>query len=86
MPFEDAATPVIGFFTTRQVKADSPQDAELAVLECIRADWRKGGCFAEANRGGVPTLVVEAIWEVGRMTAWFRRSPRGYCFFLSTDD
>jgi hypothetical protein len=86
MPFEDAAMPVIGFFTTRQVRADSAEEAELAALECIRADWRAGGCFAEANRGDMPTLVVEALWEVGRMTAWFKRSPRGYSFYLSTND
>lgn len=86
MPFEGAAAPVVGFFATRQVKADSAEDAERAVFERIRADWAPGGCFAETNQGGLPTLAIEDVWEVGRMTAWFKRSPRGYSFFLSMDD
>lgn len=86
MPFDGAAMPVVGFFATRQVKADSAEHAERAVFECIRADWAPGGCFAEKNPGGMPTLVVEDIREVSRMTAWFKSSPRGYSFFLSVDD
>ncbi|MFZ5636732.1 MAG: hypothetical protein ACOY82_09115 [Pseudomonadota bacterium] len=86
MPFYGAATPVVGFFATRQVSARTIEEAERKVVDTIASEWAPDGRFSGANRGRAPTLTVEDSWQVDWTTAWLKFRPRGYSFFLSADD
>jgi hypothetical protein len=70
----------------RQVVADDVLAAQELAMAQVRSEWLPGGEFAETNRGSAPGLQVEDCWEIGRLTAWFKRKPRGYSFFLNMDD
>ena len=85
-PFEGSATAMIGFFTTRRVRAGGLSEAQRLARESVDAEWRPGGRYAAINRGDVPALSVEDAYPVGLFTVLLGRRPSGYSFFSSNDD
>jgi len=84
-PFEDASAPVIGFFTTRVVRASNRGHAQLLAKNLVLSDWQAGGIYAAANRGRVPSLAVEKCFPIGRFAGIFGRKPGGYSFYQHDD-
>jgi hypothetical protein len=84
-PFEGSADSVIGFYTTRRVKARDLQEAEALAREAVLVEWCDGGQYAAVNLGAVPELAIEDAYEVGLWTGLFGRRPGGYAFYSNDD-
>ena len=84
-PFEDGSDPVIGFFTTRDVRASDFESAGHLAKELVLAEWRDSGPYAAANRGAIPSLVVENSFPIGMLEGIFGRKPAGYSFYTHDD-
>ncbi|MCD9027811.1 hypothetical protein LDO26_06285 [Luteimonas sp. BDR2-5] len=76
---------IIGFFATRLVRAPDLAAAEQQAKAEILSEWRPGGSYALANRGGVPAVTVEEAFPVGFVVGIFGRRPSGYTFYSHED-
>lgn len=81
----DEGDPMIGFFTTRVVKADDLRHAGQLAQENVMSEWREGGQYANHNEGSAPKLVVEASFPIGLLRGIFGRKPAGYSFYRYDD-
>jgi hypothetical protein len=59
---EDGGEPIIGFFTTRLVKARTVDEAEGKAKEMVLSDWTVGE-YASINQGGTPALKVDTVYS-----------------------
>ncbi len=84
LPFDDG-DPAIGFFTTRVVQANSPEDAADVARRVVLAEWRDGGAYAAVNTGEIPRLSVESVVGLGLVRGLFGRKPAGYTFYRHED-
>ena len=84
LPF-DGGDPVIGFFTTRLVRARDPEHAQDLAKQLVLSEWLAGGAYATANTGAIPTLVIEESWQVGLLQGILGRSRFGYAFYANDD-
>ena len=73
---------IIGFYTTRWVKADVPEEAEDLAKKLVLRDWTNGE-YAEVNEGDPPRLSVESIVSVGLFNYLWNRPGKGYSFYSS---
>jgi hypothetical protein len=64
---EDGGDPAIGFFTTRQVRAESPGTAQARALSDVAAEWASGP-YAAHSEGGRLSLIAHEVWPV----TWWR--------------
>ena len=55
---EDPSRPIVGFYTTRMVRATSEVEARQKAIEAVRLQWTTGA-EAKSNKGGAPSLKVE---------------------------
>jgi hypothetical protein len=70
----------IGFYTTRWVKAESPEKAELAAVELVKNDSSLKHSV-QNEKSDPPTIFLEELSEVGWFE-FFRRNPGGgYTFY-----
>ena len=76
---------VVGFFTTRLVKASDLASAESEAQELVLSEWRPGGEYSSSNSGSLPVLTVEQSFPIGLLTGIFGRRPRGYSFYRHED-
>jgi len=83
LPLEDES--VVGFFTTRLVRAADLTSAESLVKDLVPSEWCSGGIYAQANRGSLPVLSVEQSIPVGWLAGVFGRKPSGYAFYRHED-
>lgn len=83
LPFEGDS--VVGFFTTRLVRAADMASAESLAKELVLSEWCLGGTYAQANRGSLPALSVEQSLPVGWLAGALRRKPSGYTFYCQED-
>jgi len=79
LPFESES--VVGFLTTRLVRAADLASAESLAKDLVLSEWRYGGTYAQANRGSLPVLSVEQSMPVGWLAGVFGRKPSGYTFY-----
>ena len=79
LPF--AGESVVGFFTTRLIRAADLASAESLAKELVLSEWRSGGTYAQANRCSLPVLSVEQSIPVGWLAGVFGRKPSGYTFY-----
>ena len=77
---ESGGAPVIGFFTTRQVRAANASDAVSRALSEVATEWATGS-YAMLNKGARPTLSAEAVWRESWWRVLWQRAPRGYTFY-----
>lgn len=82
-PFEGSS--VVGFFTTRLVRAPTLAQAESLAKDLVTSEWRDGGAYAAANRGSAPGLTVERSFQVGGLAGLLGRRPSGYSFYRQED-
>ena len=78
-------TPVVGFFTTRVVRAYDLARAEIHAMNEVRGEWMPGGAYASGNTGSLPTLFVEESFPIGLLSGVFGRKPSGYSFYSRED-
>jgi len=74
------AKPIIGFYTTRVVKAESRIAAEEKAKGHLSKEWASEP-YVSSNSGALPTLIVESVKEV-RFFDWLRSKNRGYSFYV----
>jgi len=72
--------PSVGFYTTRSVKARSPEDAVRVASQLVIDQWREGGDYAELNRASRPRLSAECVWPDTFLGSVLFRAT-GYCFY-----
>ena len=77
---------VVGFFTTRLVRAASAAQAESFAKELVSSEWRDRGPYAAANRGSGPVLTVEQSFQVGVLAGLLGRKSSGYSFYRQEDE
>ena len=78
--FEGGGDPVIGFFTTRQVRAPDADAAEARAMLEVATEWASGS-YAGCNNGAQPSLTAEDVWPVSWWRALVERAPSGYTFY-----
>lgn len=83
LPVEGEAQPIVGFYTTRAVTAQNPEDAVRIASEIVAAEWRDGE-YAALNRGGSPILSAERVFGLSILRRWFGK-PKGYSFYTRED-
>jgi hypothetical protein len=76
---DDAAESIIGFFTTRMVRAASSEEAENKVKEMITAEWMSGH-YAKANKGVLPEVSIESVSQKP-MIEYLKFKNGGYSFY-----
>ena len=79
LPFDGAS--VVGFLTTRLVRAADLPEAESQAIELVLSEWQPGGTYAGTNRGSLPSLAIEQSFPVGFLAGIFGRKPSGYSFY-----
>jgi hypothetical protein len=57
----DGGPPIVGFYTTRIVRAASQQDAAKAAAQSVTEQWSNDPSYTKNNRGTLPTLTVEWV-------------------------
>lgn len=83
IPSEENGPSIIGFFTTRLVRASTPKDAEEKAMTMILSEW-KSGTYALANRGLLPNLVTSSI-EQASLFETFKSKYSGYSFYSQAE-
>ena len=53
--------PIVGFYTTRIVRAESREAAARAASRSVTAQWSNGAAYAKNNRDSLPVLSVEWV-------------------------
>jgi hypothetical protein len=72
---------LIGFYTTRAVKAADVESAKEIILRSVLDEWTRGR-YKDSNRAGEPNLEIDTIRKVGLFEAIFRCAPiSGYTFY-----
>ena len=83
IPGENGRDAIIGFYTTRLVKADTPQEAEIKTKEIIIKEWSSGP-YALANKGSLPKLSVKRVTGKTFFDS-LRVKNKGYSFYSHDD-
>ena len=72
---------MIGFATTRCVKAPDEETAIEIAKQSILKEW-KDGEYKQSNIGGLPVLEIEEVRKIGLLSRLFSRYPnKGYTFY-----
>ena len=82
VPVLDSAQKIIGFYTTRWVKAATAEEAKRAAAKLVLFDWTEGD-YAERNRGDPPRISVDSISRVNLFKYLWRRPGSGHAFYSS---
>jgi hypothetical protein len=70
---------IVGFYTTRVVRADSAQRAEAVAAEMVSNEWATPPLSTQ-NKGKAPELVVEQVFMVSALKALTTRN-KGFTFY-----
>lgn len=76
---EDPKWDIVGFYTTRTVRAVDKKKAIEAACASVQKEWLKREYVAN-NSGGPPILTVESI-EPSTVWAWLRARNMGHSFY-----
>ncbi len=76
-----------GFFTTRWVKAGSPEEAELAAVDFVKKDEKLIQATKNVNgEEPKPMIYLEEISEVSWFSYVWRKPGNGYSFYIKEDE
>lgn len=73
---------LLGFYTTRFVKAASPEEAEIKAVDLVRRDSQLNEIMVSEPQQSA-TLSVDEMW---RESWWKRLGGKGYSFFDMCSD
>ena len=79
-PSEDRE--IIGFYTTRWVKAATVEEAKSVAGRLVLSDWIDGE-YADSNSGKQPRISVDSISQVSLFKYLWRQPGRGHIFYTS---
>ncbi|GAA5496430.1 hypothetical protein Rhal01_02613 [Rubritalea halochordaticola] len=78
---------ISGFYTTRRIKAGSPEEAYLAALSSLKEEEKTKALMDESlSNGGQPNFDAEHISEVSLLNRLFGRSPKGFIFYSDSEE
>jgi hypothetical protein len=72
---------IIGFYTTRLVRAKTDADAITKAKANVETEWVSGK-YSKSNNGIAPQLSVESVFRSG-LFEWLRFNNSGHSFYLS---
>jgi hypothetical protein len=76
---QEGSDPIIGFYTTRAVKADSISEAIEGAKALVDAEWTRGP-HCGSNEGERPTLAVEQVYSENFL-GYLKFRNKGYTFY-----
>ena len=82
VPSSTTGEEIIGFYTTRWIKAASADEAKSVAIDLVMSDWTEGE-YAESNRGESPRLSVDSISQVSLIKYLWRQPGSGHTFYTS---
>lgn len=82
---DDGDVVAIGFFTTRQVRAENENAARALAEGLVLSEWDSGSPYAKGNTGPAPEWVVEDVCRVSILTGFLEGGLRGYTFYQHDD-
>jgi len=80
----EGADPIIGFYTTRLLRAETESDAATAAKTLVAEEWSKPP-LRDINVGSSPRLSVDAVERIGRLIYLASGSGKGFTFYTSSD-
>jgi hypothetical protein len=80
IPAEENGPSIIGFFTTRLVRAATTIEAEKKAKGMVLNEWSSGR-YAKANKGSLPVVSVESV-EKSNLLESLRFKNKGYSFYM----
>lgn len=83
VPVEAGGPSIIGFITTRLVRAATVAEAEKKAKDMILSEW-SSSIYASVNRGSLPVLSVEAVYQSSFWDS-LRFRNKGYSFYAQED-
>jgi len=76
-----------GFYTTRWVKANNPEAAELAAVELLKSDANLINLTLNNRESEPPPMIYLDSLNVVSWLTYFRRKPgAGYTFYLEDNE
>lgn len=73
--------PIVGFLTTRKVKAVDQDEAIKKARNVVLQDWTDGE-YQASNIGALPDLQIDSVRRLGLIEGVFSRVPNsGYTFY-----
>jgi uncharacterized SAM-binding protein YcdF (DUF218 family) len=80
------ANRIAGFYTSRRVRSENPDDACLAALDLLRSEEKtKSLVDASLANGAVPRFEAEEVMEVSFWRCLLSRPPGGFVFYDDSD-
>ncbi|MDI4635540.1 hypothetical protein J7U46_20925 [Pelomonas sp. V22] len=79
IPDENPENAIVGFYTTRIVRAANEEAAELAACAMVQAQWLEPE-YKSNNIGGPPQLKIESV-QRSSFIAWLRFRNTGHTFY-----
>jgi hypothetical protein len=79
----ELSRPIIGFYTTRMVRAASEGEAQVIAMESVRMQWATGA-EAKCNQGDAPALKVEEVSPAKLLQGLLFRN-KGHSFYSEDD-
>ena len=76
--------PIIGFYTTRIVRAPASDVAKIKALEMVRANWETGH-EGKWNHGAAPHISVESVSSASFLAYLLHRN-RGHSFYSNEEN
>ena len=83
IPDENHKNAIVGFYTTRIVRAADEAAAELAACAMVQAQWLAPE-YKSNNVGGAPQLKLESV-QRSSFVAWLRFRNTGHTFYGPSD-
>src|SRR5437867_258919 len=81
VPVAGSVRPIIGFYTTRLVRAASEAQAAHKATENVSAQWATPE-YSQTNLGGPPELIVESVSRATFLDS-LRFRGTGHSFYVS---
>ena len=83
VPNGDASVPIVGFYTTRLVRAASREAAGHKAEAMLLAEW-KSPPYVDSNKGSMPRITVEEVNETSFFDS-LRFKNSGHVFYTEED-
>ena len=72
--------PIIGFYTTRLVKAESLAAAKVKAKVHLLKEW-DAEPYVSSNSGSSPTVTIQSVQQAG-FSDWLKFKNKGYSFYV----
>jgi hypothetical protein len=83
IPGEKSGQEIIGFYTTRLVRAPSEETAVIKARAKVEAQWSEGR-YAHSNEGSIPDLSTEWVRRTSFLDLFFFKAT-GHVFYPEDD-